>query len=96
LRTRFTSPFVHFFIRVGARKVVPAAADHTSNTTLFLQTQTVSTLFICLYEEHTSPTPPSTAILEHIHQNCIDFSNTIILDRTSSYLDRLVKEAIGI
>jgi len=32
-------------------------------TTLFLQIQTVSTLFICLYEERTSPTPPSTAIL---------------------------------
>jgi hypothetical protein len=28
--------------------------------------------------------------------HCIDFSNTIVLDRTSSYMDRLVKEAIGI
>jgi hypothetical protein len=28
--------------------------------------------------------------------HCIDFSNTIVLDRTWSYMDRLVKEAIGI
>jgi hypothetical protein len=29
-------------------------------------------------------------------EHCIDFSNTIILDRTSSYMDRLVKETIDI
>jgi hypothetical protein len=28
--------------------------------------------------------------------HCIDFSNTTVLDRMSSYMDRLVKEAIGI
>jgi hypothetical protein len=28
--------------------------------------------------------------------HCIDFSNTIVLVRTSSYMDRLVKEAIDI
>jgi hypothetical protein len=28
--------------------------------------------------------------------HCINFSNTIVLDRTSSYVDHLVKEAIGI
>jgi hypothetical protein len=28
--------------------------------------------------------------------HCIDFSNTIVLDRTLSYMDRLVKVAIGI
>jgi hypothetical protein len=27
---------------------------------------------------------------------CIDFINTIVLERTSSYVDRPVKEAIGI
>jgi hypothetical protein len=28
--------------------------------------------------------------------HCIDFSNTTVLDRTSNYMDHLVKEAIGI
>jgi hypothetical protein len=28
--------------------------------------------------------------------HCIDSSNTIVLDRASSYIDRLVKEATGI
>jgi hypothetical protein len=28
--------------------------------------------------------------------HCIDFSNTIVLDRTSSYMDRLVEDATGI
>jgi hypothetical protein len=28
--------------------------------------------------------------------HCIDFSNTIVLDEMSSYMDRIMKEAIGI
>jgi hypothetical protein len=39
-----------------------------------------------------------SVVVEHIINtgHCIDFSNTIVLDRTSSYMDCLVKEAIGI
>jgi hypothetical protein len=39
-----------------------------------------------------------SAVAEHSVNtaHCIDFSNTIVLDRTSSCMDRPVKEAIGI
>jgi hypothetical protein len=42
--------------------------------------------------------PDKSAVAEHSINTglCIDFSNTIILDRMSSYMDRLVKEIIGI
>jgi hypothetical protein len=42
--------------------------------------------------------PDKSAVAEHSINagHCISFSNTIILDRTSSYMDHLVKEAIGI
>jgi hypothetical protein len=38
------------------------------------------------------------AVAEHSINtgHCIDFSNTIVLDRMSSYMDHLVEEAIGI
>jgi hypothetical protein len=42
--------------------------------------------------------PDKSAVVEHSINtgHCIDISNTIVLYRTWSYMDRLVKEAIGI
>jgi hypothetical protein len=42
--------------------------------------------------------PDKSAVAKHSFNtgHCIDFSSTIVLDRTSSYVDRLVKEAIVI
>jgi hypothetical protein len=42
--------------------------------------------------------PDKSVVVEHSINigHCIDFSNTIFWDRTSSYMDCLVKEAIGI
>jgi hypothetical protein len=42
--------------------------------------------------------PDKSEVAEHSINtgHCIEFSNTVILDRTSSYIDHLVKEAIGI
>jgi hypothetical protein len=39
-----------------------------------------------------------SAVVEHSINtgHCIHFSNTIVLDRTSSYMNHLLKEAIGI
>jgi hypothetical protein len=45
-----------------------------------------------------SEQPDKSAVAKHSFNtgHCIDFSGTIVLDRTSSYVDRLVKEAIVI
>jgi hypothetical protein len=42
--------------------------------------------------------PDKSAVVEHSLNTgyCIDLINTIVLDRTSSYVDRPVKEAIGV
>jgi hypothetical protein len=42
--------------------------------------------------------PDKSAMAEHSINtgHCIDFNKTIVLDRTSCYMDRLVKETIGI
>jgi hypothetical protein len=42
--------------------------------------------------------PDKSAVAKHSINtgHCLDFSYTLVLDRTSSYMDRLVKEAIGI
>jgi hypothetical protein len=41
--------------------------------------------------------PEKSAVVDHSFNtgHCIDFSSTIVLDRTSSYMDHLVKDAVG-
>jgi hypothetical protein len=52
------------------------------------------------HRRHIHLSQPDKSVVAKKHsintRHCIDFTNTIVLDRTLSYMDRLVKEAIGI